>query len=57
MDNTGFHSTKNIDIPENIYLLRIPSYNPELNAWEEIGQKLKKECENQRFTSMNSLRE
>lgn len=28
IDNAGFHSTKNIVVPENIYLLRIPSkYN------------------------------
>lgn len=26
IDNAGFHSTKNFEIPENIYLLRIPPY-------------------------------
>lgn len=30
IDNAGFHSTKNIEVPDNIYLLRIPPYSPEL---------------------------
>jgi hypothetical protein len=34
IDNTEFHSTKNIEIPDNIYLLRIPPYNPELHPCE-----------------------
>jgi hypothetical protein len=34
IDNAGFHSTKNVEITENIFLLRIPTYNPELNRYE-----------------------
>jgi hypothetical protein len=30
IDNAGFHSTKNIKIPENIRLLRRPLFTPEL---------------------------
>ncbi|PCH70461.1 MAG: hypothetical protein COC06_04915 [Bacteroidales bacterium] len=37
IDNTGFHSTKNIDIPENIKLVNIPPYNtPEFNPGERV---------------------
>ncbi|TVZ26438.1 DDE superfamily endonuclease [Gillisia sp. Hel_I_86] len=38
IDNAGFHSTKNINVPENIYLLRIPPYTPELNPCEQVWQ-------------------
>lgn len=38
IDNAGFHSTKNIQVPDNIYLLRIPPYSPELNPCEQVWQ-------------------
>ena len=41
MDNAGFHSTKNIEVPENIFHLRIPPYAPELNPCEQIWQYIK----------------
>jgi hypothetical protein len=28
IDNEGFHSTKNIEVSQNIVLLRTPPYNP-----------------------------
>jgi len=36
IDNADFHSTKNIEIPENIHLLRIPPYNLALNPCEQV---------------------
>jgi hypothetical protein len=57
IDNAGFHSTKNINVPENIYLLRIPPYNPELNPCEQVWQYIKNRFKNQRFESMESLRQ
>ena len=56
IDNAGFHSTKNIDIPENIFLLRIPPYSPELNPCEQVWQFVKNRYKNQKFETMNSLR-
>lgn len=56
IDNAGFHSTKNITVPENIYLLRIPPYNPELNPCEQVWQYIKNRFKNQRFESMESLK-
>jgi transposase len=56
IDNAGFHSTKNIDIPENIYLLNIPPYCPELNPCEKIWQHLKSRFKNMTFDSMESLK-
>jgi len=57
IDNAGFHSTKNIEIPDNIYLLRIPPYNPELNPCEQIWQYIKNRFKNKRFETMIDLRE
>ena len=56
IDNAGFHSTKNIEIPDNIFLLRIPPYTPELNPCEQIWQYIKNRYKNQRFENMESLK-
>ena len=57
IDNAGFHSTKNIKIPENIFLLRIPPYAPELNPCEQVWQYIKQRYKNKRFESMEKLKE
>ena len=57
IDNAGFHFTKNIDIPDNIYLLNIPPYCPELNPCEKIWQHLKSRFKNQTFDTMKNLKE
>lgn len=41
IDNAGFHSLKNITIPENIILINIPPYSPELNPAEKVWQWMK----------------
>ena len=41
VDNAAFHSTKDIVLPENIILLNIPPYCPELNPAEKIWQWMK----------------
>lgn len=56
IDNAGFHSTKNIQIPDNIYLLRIPPYSPELNPCEQVWQYIKNRYKNQRFDNMKDLK-
>ncbi|MCF6180597.1 IS630 family transposase [Lutibacter sp.] len=55
IDNAGFHSTKNIEVPENIFLLRIPPYAPELNPCEQVWQYIKNRYKNQRFETMENL--
>ncbi len=57
IDNAGFHSTKNIDVPDNIFLLRIPPYTPELNPCEQIWQYLKSRFKNKRFETMDKLKQ
>ena len=56
IDNAGFHSTKHIKVPKNIYLLRIPPYNPELNPCEQVWQYIKNRFKNQRFKTMQDLK-
>ena len=41
IDNAAFHSTQDIQIPENILLLPIPPYSPELNPAEKMWQYFK----------------
>lgn len=41
VDNAAFHSTKDITLPENIILLNIPPYCPELNPAEKVWQWMK----------------
>lgn len=41
IDNAGFHSTKDVVLPENIILVPIPPYSPELNPAEKVWQFLK----------------
>lgn len=56
IDNAGFHSTKNISIPENIHLLRIPPYSPELNPCEQVWQFIKNRYKNILFDNMDNLK-
>lgn len=48
IDNAGFHSTKDMEIPANIILINIPPYTPELNpaerVWQWFKQRFKLEC-------------
>ena len=44
-------------LPDNIYLLNIPPYCPELNPCEKIWQHLKSRFKNQTFDTMKNLKE
>lgn len=57
IDNAGFHSTKNIEVPDNIHLLRIPPYSPELNPCEQVWQYIKNRFKNNRFKTMGDLKQ
>jgi len=57
IDNAGFHSTKNISIPDNIKLIRIPPYTPELNPCEKVWQYLKERFKNQTFRNIENLKD
>ncbi len=57
IDNAGFHSTKNIEVPENIHLLCIPPYTPELNPCEQVWKYIKQRFKNNTFSDMIQLKD
>lgn len=57
IDNAGFHACKNIEIPENIILIRIPPYTPELNPAEKVWQWIKDRVAMKFFTSIEELQQ
>ena len=40
LDGAGYHQTAALDVPENITLLHLPRYSPELNPVENIWEYL-----------------
>lgn len=56
IDNAGFHATKNIEIPNNIFLLNIPPYSPELNPCEQIWKYIKQRFRNHIFDNIEKLK-
>ena len=54
IDNAGFHSTKDIEIPDNIKLLRIPLYTPELNPCEQVWAYIKKRFKNNIYENLKN---
>ncbi|WP_289054520.1 IS630 family transposase [Carboxylicivirga marina] len=59
IDNAGFHSLQqfSLDIPDNIKLIRIPPYSPELNPSEKIWAYIKQYFKNKMFDSLSELKE
>ena len=43
-------------VPDNICLLNIPPYSPELNPCEQVWQYSKSRCKNKRVETMESLK-
>lgn len=57
IDNAGFHSTKDMEIPRNIRLLRIPPYTPELNPCEQVWAYIKKRFKNKVYENLQDLKD
>jgi len=55
LDNGAFHKAKKLQIPENIILIFLPPYSPELNPAEKIWAKFKRDFTNMLFNDMDSL--
>jgi len=56
IDGAGWHSSRNLKAPDNIYLLTLPPYAPELNpiecVWDELREKF---FHNRVFQSLDAL--
>lgn len=57
LDNGAFHKAAHLKVPENIALLFIPPYTPELNAAEKIWRYLKDAIATQVFATLECLSE
>jgi len=56
LDRAGWHHSKKLCVPENVTLLHLPAYSPELNPmelpWREMRQK---KLSNRIFVSVEEL--
>jgi transposase len=57
-DGAGWHKSKRLSVPENIKLLSLPAYSPELNPVENIWEELReKYFHNRTFASLDAVEE
>ena len=55
LDNGAFHKAKRLSVPQNIMLIFLPPYSPELNPAEKVWWLLKREFVCQTFENMGQL--
>jgi len=55
LDNGAFHHAKRLMIPENVTLLFLPPYSPELNPAEKMWAKYKRTFTNRLHKSLDEL--
>jgi len=55
LDNGAFHKAKHLVLPDNIALLFLPPYSPELNPAEKIWQYLKRKFTNKHFQTLEQI--
>jgi transposase len=55
LDNGSFHKSKKLIIPDNIILIFLPPYSPELNPAEQIWKQIKQEFVCKSFETINEL--
>ncbi len=57
LDNGAFHKAKTLNIPDNIGLLFLPPYSPELNPAENIWAILKRKFTNKFYKTLEEVSE
>jgi len=55
LDNGSFHKAKRLIIPDNIILIFLPPYSPELNPAEKMWWQIKQEFVCKTFENINEL--
>ena len=55
LDNGRFHQAKSLSLPENIVLLFLPPYSPELNPIERLWQDLKAKLFTQTYQTLEDM--
>ncbi len=57
LDNGAFHKAKTLKIPDNIGLIFLPPYSPELNPAEKIWAMLKRKFTNKVHKTLDEVSE
>jgi transposase len=57
LDGAPSHRSKEIALPENVSLLRLPRYSPELNPVERWFQEFRRALSNRSFETVELLKE
>jgi transposase len=55
LDNGAFHKAQRLIIPDNIALVFLPPYSPELNPAEKVWWTIKRTLKNKFFANMKEL--
>lgn len=55
LDNGAFHKAHKLIIPNNIVLIFLPPYSPELNPAEKVWAKFKRDFTNRLFETLDDL--
>jgi transposase len=55
LDNGAFHEAEKLKIPENIFLMFLPPYSPELNPAEKIWAHYKRKFTNRLFNNRDQI--
>lgn len=55
LDNGAFHKAKRLKIPDNIGLVFLPPYSPELNPAEKVWWTIKREISMKVFKTLDEL--
>jgi hypothetical protein len=57
IDNAGIHKAKRLVMPENIRLIFLPSYSPELNPIERFWQHIKRDIKGKIFSVLQDMKD
>jgi transposase len=57
LDNGSFHKASGLIIPENVALLFLPPYSPELNPIERLWEYIKDQISGKLFQNLDSLKD
>lgn len=57
LDNGAFHKAKRLVIPQNIGLIFLPPYSPELNPAEKVWWMLKKQINRKVYATLEELQD
>ena len=55
-DNAGWHKSKHLILPDNMELMHIPAYTPEMNPTEQVWDEIReKDFKNRFFDSLKKI--